>query len=375
MLNVLKCDILLLERYMRVKSVILNNFRNYKNLKTTFSDGLNIIYGSNASGKTNLVESIYYAGLGKSPRTTKDKELINWESDFAYIKINIEKKYRSHDIEIHIDNHGKKRIAIDRIPVRKINELIGVLNVVYFSPDELDIVKEGPAERRKFLDISLSQQRKKYFNDLIRYNKILAQRNKLLKDYNDPKVIKETLPIWDAQLADKGAEIIKARYEFCEKLKSIVEAEHNILTNGSEKLVIEYESRIADGDINTIKEQYEKMLHASYDKDIFMRYTTVGAHRDDLSITINGIDLRKYGSQGQKRTVALSLKLAEVNLFISEVGEAPVLILDDVLSELDDDRQNRLLEVVSKAQTFITCTGYDGKCDNMIQISNGDIIQ
>ena len=357
---------------LQIKGISLKNFRNYNNEVIMFSNGLNVISGSNASGKTNLVEAIYYTGLGKSPRTSKDKELIKWEKESAYIKIKLEKKYRTHIIEIMIDSQGKKRILIDKIPVRKISELIGVLNVVYFSPDEMDIIKESPIERRKFLDISLSQQKKIYFSNLVRYNKIIGQRNKLIKNNRDIKMIKENLPIWDSQLARVGAAIIKDRYEYVEKLSIITKEEHKMLTNNKENLIINYESKIENCDIKQMEKQFDELLKKSYDKDINLGYTTVGSHRDDMSIKINDIDVRKFGSQGQKRTTALSLKLAEVKMF-TNLGEKPILILDDVLSELDESRQNALLKVVSEVQTFLTCTHYNGENNNKIIIENGEV--
>ena len=344
----------------------LHNYRNYSEQTFNFDKGLNVIYGGNAEGKTNLVEAIYYTGLGKSPRTPRDKELIKWGESYAMVKIIAEKKYRKHCIEIYIDAQGKKRILIDKIPITKISSLIGVLNIVYFSPDEMDIIKESPIERRRFLDISLSQQKKLYFNTLVRYNKIIAQRNKLLKQNLSAEKIKETLPIWDIQLAKAGAYLIKERYNFTERLKAEVKKCHNLLTSGKEDINIEYESRLSNAEIKGIEEQILTLLTDSYDKDIYLKYTTIGAHRDDLKISINGVDVRKFASQGQKRTTALSLKLAELSLFEQETGEKPILILDDVLSELDETRQKMLLESIGGVQTFLTCTEYTKKANKYL---------
>lgn len=359
---------------MRINKLSLTNFRNYKNDTVEFSDGLNIIIGANAVGKTNLVESVYYCGLGKSPRTTKDKDLVRWGESFALIKLHVTKKYRDHLIEIHIDEQGKKRIAVDRIPITKISDLIGLLNVVYFSPDEMDIIKESPVERRRFLDISLSQQKKSYYNNLVTYNRIIAQRNKLLKMQGNPSVIKETLPVWDSQLASVGSKIIKDRYDFTAKLVSVTKECHYNLTENKEELEISYESRISDNNnLDKIKEEFLNKLQKNYEKDIYLQYTTIGSHRDDLNIKINGTDVRKFGSQGQKRTAALSLKLAEVKLFEEETGEKPILILDDVLSELDELRQSKLIEYTEKIQTLLTCVGYKGKAKKIITIENGNV--
>ena len=260
---------------MQIKGILLKNFRNYNNEVIMFSNGLNVISGINASGKTNLVEAIYYTGIGKSPRTSKDKDLIKWGNESAYIMIKLKKKYTTNIIEIMIDNKGKKRISIDKIPVRKISELIGVLNVVYFSPDEMDIIKESPVERRKFLDISLSQQKKLYFSNLVRYNKIIGQRNKLIKNSREINMIKENLPIWDSQLSRVGAAIIKDRYEYVEKIKEVAMEEHKMLTNNKEILIINYESKIDYADIKNMEKQFDELLKSSYDKDINLGYTTV----------------------------------------------------------------------------------------------------
>lgn len=355
---------------MKIERVQLTNFRNYTNKAFTFSDGLNVIYGKNASGKTNLVESVYYSGLGKSPRTFQDKELVQWGSDNSNIKVEVKKKYRNHIVEINIDRQGKKRIAIDRIPIKKISELIGIINVVYFSPDEMDIVKESPVLRRNFLNISLSQQKKSYYDNLVRYNKVLAQRNKLLKDCYDSNVIKETLPIWDSQLAQLNSLIIAERYEFCKKMQEIIKDIHSELTCGEENVNIEYESKINIDNLDNMKKEFLNLIESSYDKDIHLKYTTVGCHRDDINIKINDIEVRKFGSQGQKRTTALSLKLAEVKMFELETGEKPILILDDVLSELDYSRQEKLLEHIRGVQTLLTCTEFSGEADNKIQIKS-----
>lgn len=359
---------------MKVVELKLINFRNYKNQEISFGDGLNVIYGNNAAGKTNLVESIYYCGIGKSPRTHQDKELIMMGEEFAYIKLKLQKKYRAHNIEIHIDNAGKKRIAIDNIPIRKINQLIGLLNVVYFSPDELDIIKESPVLRRTFLNISLSQQKKSYYDALVRYNKILAQRNKLLKTQSNEDIIRQTLPIWDTQLAEVGSEIILQRYEFCSKMQDVIYDIHLNLTGGSENIYMEYVSKIKWSTLDEMKQQFLQLLQQNIQKDITLRYTTVGCHRDDINILINDIEVRRFGSQGQKRTTALSLKLAEVKMFELQTGEKPILILDDVLSELDDTRQTKLMQHIRGMQAFLTCAENHDIGDIKINVKEGKAV-
>ncbi|MDE5654027.1 MAG: DNA replication and repair protein RecF, partial [Clostridia bacterium] len=237
--------------------------------------------------------------------------------------------------------------------------IIGMLNIVFFSPDEMKLIKDGPQERRRFADISLSQQNKKYFYSLSKYNNVLAQRNKLLKEHRDVKALPEMLYGWDVQLAEHGAYIIQKRYEFIDKIQSFAKKMHGELTSNLEKLELQYESKVEYGEINQMREAFFERLRKDFDKDLNLLYTSFGAHRDDICIKINDIDVRKFGSQGQQRSVALSLKLAEIYLFESEVGEKPVLLLDDVLSELDPERRRKLMELSSGLQTLITCTDFD----------------
>ncbi len=344
---------------MYIESVTLKNFRNYENKTVYFKDGLNIVIGKNASGKTNLLESVYCSGIGKSPRTNKYREMIRWGSDYAYIKVTLKKQYTRHTVEYSIDSMDKKRIAIDGIPLVKLSEILGMLNIVFFSPDEMKLIKESPQERRRFADISLSQQNKKYFYALSKYNNILAQRNKLLKESRDIKALPEMLYGWDVQLAEHGAYIVQKRYEFVQKIQTFAQKIHSDITDGKENLQLEYESSVEYGELEKTKELFFQKLRANLEKDMNLLYTSFGSHRDDIAIKINDIDVRKYGSQGQQRTVALSLKLAEIYLFESEIGEKPVLLLDDVLSELDASRRQKLMELSSGLQTIITCTDFD----------------
>lgn len=344
---------------MYIERVTLKNFRNYENKTVEFKDGLNVIIGRNASGKTNLLESLYCSGIGKSPRTNKYREMIRWDSDYAYIKVTLKKNRSTHTIEYSIDSQDKKRIAIDGIPLVKLSEILGMLNIVFFSPDEMRLIKESPQERRRFADISMSQQNKKYFYSLSKYNNVLAQRNKLLKESRDMRSLPEMLYGWDVQLAEHGAYMIGKRYEFVEKIQTFAKKIHLEITDGKEDLQLEYESNVQYGDVKEMQAVFFDKLRSNIEKDTNLSYTSFGCHRDDIAIKINGIDVRKYGSQGQQRTVALSLKLAEIYLFESEIGEKPVLLLDDVLSELDLYRRQKLMELSSGLQTIITCTDFD----------------
>lgn len=360
---------------MNIKQIYLKNFRNYEEETIELSDKLNVVIGQNAMGKTNLLESIYCCGIGKSTKTNKYKELIKWGNQYSYIKIIVQKRFRDHTIEFYIDQQDKKRVKVDGVPLLKIGELLGILNIVFFSPDEMKLIKESPAERRKFMDISLSQQFKSYLHALSKYNEVLAQRNKLLKESYKREDIKDMLSIWDSQLIENGVFIIQKRYEFIEKLRNFAKDIHSSITSQKEEIFLEYESFIKNGNIEEMKKKYEEKLLESVEKDLNLQYTLYGPHRDDINIKINNIDVRKFGSQGQQRTAALSLKLAEIELFKDETKESPVLLLDDVLSELDESRRNMLMKFSASLQTIITCTDFDSNIEHKtIRIQNGKVI-
>lgn len=359
---------------MFIRKVRLKDFRNYKDQTVELNEGLNVFAGANASGKTNFAESVYFAALGKSPRTSHSKEMINWDCRQAQVNVTVAKKFRDHDICISVDSKDKKRLLLDGLPCSKLSDVVGVLNVVYFSPDELRMIKEGPQERRRFMDISLCQQSKSYLYSLQKYNNVLAQRNKLLKSGFGINTLKETLFVWDAQLAKYGAYIIKKRYDFIEKLKNLAFESHNKLSGEKEKLSLSYECALGYDDEENLQREFAESLKAAFEKDTELNFTTFGCHRDDMDITVDGIDVRKYGSQGQQRSAALSLKFAEIDLFGEETGEKPVLLLDDVLSELDENRRARLIEMSSSLQTIITCTEFDEKVDHtLFKVSNGTV--
>ncbi len=353
---------------MQIKKLYLKNFRNYKEQYVEFKDGLNVLYGQNAAGKTNMLEAIYISALAKSPRTTKEKELVLNGEKTAIVNVLVQKNLRTHKIEIQIDDKGKKRILIDSIPVNRAGELLGIVAIVYFSPDEMKLVKESPDNRRRFLDISLSQESKVYFNNLVRYNKILKQRNNLLKQgYNDN--IDAMLDVWDRQLATVGVEIIEKRREFIDKLKTEAKKIHEFLSGGKEILEVDYESELDEISDKNLYLQLKK----NREKDKKLTYTTVGPHRDDIKLTVNGNDARKFASQGQQRSIALSLKFAQLELYKQETDEKPILLLDDVLSELDETRKAQLLELSSGCQTILTCTEYEGKAAQKLNVVNGKI--
>jgi len=359
---------------MKIKKIRLVNFRNYKNQTVYLKNGLNILLGANAQGKTNLLEAIYFSCIAKSPRTKKEAELINWKQESAKIEIELEKKEGTKLVEVYLYKKGKKNIKINGINVLKISELIGVLNCVFFSPDELKLVKDAPQDRRRFMDIDLSQLSKNYFYLINTYNKVLAQRNKLLKDTNDYNVLKKTISIWDSQLADVGSKIIIRRVRFLNALKLHAKNVHNELTSKKENLELSYEGIVEDT-VENIKQRLLSEYNKNLQKDFKLGFTTIGPHRDDIKILINDIDVKTYASQGQQRTVALSLKLAELEIFASETGEYPILLLDDVLSELDEQRSDKLLEKTKSVQTLITTTTFNkSKKVNLLKVKDGSII-
>lgn len=349
---------------MYIKELSLNNFRNYENASIYFSDGINIFYGDNAQGKTNILEAIYMSSTTKSHRGSKDKEIIRFGQEEAHIKLDIKKDETLDRIDIHLKSKGKKGYAFNMIPLKKSSDLFGILNVVIFSTEDLSIVKEGPAFRRRFMDMELCQLSKVYYHNLLNYNKILDQRNNFLKNLEFGPLSEENkimLDVWDNQLGTAAIEIIKEREKFVNRMNEIIDGIHSKLTEGKETLKIKYEKNVAASDLFM-------QLAMSRDSDIRQQTTHVGPHRDDLSFTIEGVDARKFGSQGQQRTVALSLKLAEIEIVKEIIKDNPILLLDDVMSELDSKRRDALLDYISTIQTIITCTGYDDFIKERISI-------
>ena len=359
---------------MIIKSIELNNFRNYENLNISFEEGINILYGNNAQGKTNLLEAAYFSGTSKSHKTAKDKELIKFDKEEAHIKTCVKKGEDDLLIDIHLKKNRPKGIAINKSPIKKVSDLFGNLNIVFFSPEDLNIIKESPTERRRFIDQELCQIDRIYLHNLTNYNKALAQRNKLLKDINFHPSLKETLSVWDDQLVNFGKNVISKRSDFINELSKIVSRIHTKITGIDTPLVMIYEKNIEP-------ENFSEELIKNHDKDLRFENTSVGPHRDDISFYLDGIDIRKFGSQGQQRTVALCLKLAEIEIVKKTIGDNPVLLLDDVMSELDSSRQSFLLENINTTQTIITCTGIDdfirSRCniDKVFYVTNGIVTE
>ena len=338
---------------MVIKSLKLKNYRNYDLLDLNFDPNTNILYGDNAQGKTNILEALYLSGTTKSHRGTKDRDIIQFGYDESHIETIVEKRGICFQIDMHLKKNSPKGIAIDKIPIRKAGELFGIVHFVFFSPEDLNIIKEGPAGRRRFIDLELSQLDKIYLSNLSNYNRIINQRNSLLKDLYGQKNLMDTLDIWDMQMVAYGTKVLDARKKFIKEVNEIISDIHFKLTGGKERISISYEA--SNG-----KMSLEEALKRYRERDMRMKSTTVGPHRDDICFTTDsGLDVRKFGSQGQQRTAALSLKMSEIELVKQVIKDTPVLLLDDVLSELDKHRQNYLLDSINNIQTIITCTGLD----------------
>lgn len=342
-----------------MKKLILKNFRNYEALTLDFDKSFNIIYGDNAQGKTNIIEALFLCAAGRSHRTSRDPELVKNGEKGYYIKLDFDKDDGPALVEINYTPNEKKKIKINEIPAKKIGCLMGHLNAVIFSPEDLFIVKEGPSERRRFLDITLSQLRPSYFYDLQQYIKILNQRNVLLKEINSKKELMGTLEVWNHHMVKTGSRIMKTRNEFIKRMDVCASDRHRRLTNGTENLKIMYDPSITCGDLEDLKEiegSFQKKLDAATAREIQKCTTLYGPQRDDYDIVLNEMSTKQYGSQGQQRTSVLSMKLSEIDIMKEDTGENPVLLLDDVLSELDSKRQEYLFENIDGIQTFITCT-------------------
>lgn len=359
---------------MIIKSIELENFRNYEKLNISFDQGTNILYGDNAQGKTNVLEAIFISATTKSHKGSKDREIVRFDAEESHIRTYLDRDGMEYRVDMHLRKSKSKGIAINGQKIKKAAELIGLLNVVFFSPEDLSIIKNGPSERRRFVDMELCQLDKYYIYNLNQYNKIINQRNKLLKDFYMNPDLRDTISIWDSQLVTYGKQIIDRRKIFVEQLNDIIYEIHKNLSGGKEELTIQYEPDV-ESDL------LEQKLKVNMERDIKYKMTSAGPHRDDFSFMIRKIgsdleeeerkrvvDIRKFGSQGQQRTAALSLKLSEIELVKKITKDNPVLLLDDVLSELDSSRQNYLLNNIGNIQTIITCTGLDEFINNRFEI-------
>ena len=337
---------------MYLERVSAKDFLSYTEFDVAFENGLSVIYGMNAAGKTNLADAVYLCSLGRSSRLNKDKDLIRWGAEGGCsVAAAVRTRFSGHTVEINVSADGRKKVFIDKLPVKRIGELMGAIGTVFFSPEETALVRGAPEDRRRFIDIALSQQNKSYFYTLKRYSALIKQRNKILKEYRGSAMTEHYLNIVDADLAPAGAFVGKCRRAFVAELEALAAARHSSMTGGRETLSLKYES-----DAGESAAEFSEKLAAGRKNDMRLEFTGTGVHRDDLKIAADGVDLRKFGSQGQQRTAALSLKLAEADVFERRTGETPVLILDDVLSELDPERREGLFSAVRGMQTLLTCT-------------------
>lgn len=363
---------------MYIKSLKLKNFRNYEDLSIDFDERVNLITGQNAQGKTNLIEALYLSSMGSSFRTNHDTELVKFGEDQAYIKVTAEKEYTDTDVAVILSSNSKKFIKLDGKTIRRTSDLLNNIIIVIFSPDDLRIVKDEPEKRRKFIDRELSQIKPAYYYSFMKYRRALMERNSYLK--NDV-IDGSMLDIWDEGLIKYGAELMMYRKEFVNELSSIAGNIHYNITNSKEKMTVKYDPDIdIAGDQETQREFIERQLAASRENDIRRKTTTRGPHKDDISFIIDDKNVRNFGSQGQQRTAALSLKLAELEIIKKETGERAVLLLDDVMSELDEERREYLIRALSENQIFITTTDIDDSLTRaysdamIIHVKNGTIV-
>ncbi|QRN85097.1 DNA replication/repair protein RecF [Clostridia bacterium] len=367
---------------MRITRIFIQNFTNYQAQDCSPDTKINILQGENAQGKSNFLDAIHYLSRATSYRHSKDKELIRWNNEFFRLKALIEGKEGNKKIEINYLS-GKKGIFIDDMRIDTIDNFLGSFLTVIFSPEDLTLIKGSPDNRRRFLDDELLQSSHRYAKELYRYKKILLQRNNLLKKMRNGEINEELLSVYDRQMAQNGIYVLESRKDMLEKLKPLARLSHRKLTDGKEELEIIYLSSFDPSNSNAglTEESYIQLLKNHWKEDTLRGYTGLGPHRDDFKILINGKDAKIYGSQGQQRTVALSLKMAEIEFLKAVHGEYPVLLLDDVLSELDNSRRNCLIELVSQnIQTFITCTdvedlkGIHPEAHRMMLVEDGKIV-
>lgn len=351
---------------MKIKKIKLKNHRNYKNLELEFSEGINILIGENAQGKTNILEAVYCCALGRSYRTNKISEIIMWEENFSMIELDLESRCLEKQIRIMYKDDNKKIISINSKNIQKISDLIGNVKVVMFSPEDLKIVKGAYSNRRVFLNMELCQINSKYYNTLSKYNSVLKERNALLKKRDVDECM---LDVYDDFLAEYGSYIINQRLEYVNMLNEEGEKIHNTLSSNKEKIFFEYVSKI--NPLAIMKDNIKEILINNRKRDIITKVTNVGIHRDYFSVLLNNKEVKDFGSQGQQRTAVLTIKFASSNIIKKVTNEKPIFLLDDVMSELDLNRQKFVFEEIKEHQALITTTGYN----NIDEIIDSDIMK
>ncbi|MFY4776222.1 DNA replication/repair protein RecF [Metabacillus sp. RGM 3146] len=349
---------------MYISELNLKNYRNYPELSITFDNKVNVILGENAQGKTNMMEAIYVLAMAKSHRTTNDKDLIRWDEEYAKIEGRVVKHNGSIPVQLVLSLKGKKA-KVNHIEQKKLSQYIGAINVIMFAPEDLNLVKGSPQVRRRFIDMEIGQVSAVYLHDLSQYQKILQQRNHYLKQLQTKRQSDKTiLEVLTVQLSEVASRLVLKRRQFIDQLQKWAQPIHSGISRDLETLRIEYKTAIEvseEPDLSKMNEEYLEKFDKIKDREIERGVTLAGPHRDDLLFYVNERDVQTFGSQGQQRTTALSLKLAEIELIKEEIGEYPILLLDDVLSELDDYRQSHLLNTIQgKVQTFVTTTSVEG---------------
>ena len=337
---------------MNIRSLDLKNFRNYALARVEPHPGTNLFYGENAQGKTNILEAVYVCSVSRSHRGGREREMISFGEEEAHLKCELSKRGLSHRVDVHLKKTRPRGVAVDGLPIRHMRQLLGLLHVIIFSPEDLRLIKEEPRRRRRFLDIELCQMDPVYADALTKYQKILNQKNALLKDLYFRPELRDTLPMWQEQQARYARVIIRSRREFLERLNRNIRGIHADISGGREELVLKYAANASETEIL-------KKITEDEEREIRQQKSLSGPQLDDVIFEINGRDVRVYGSQGQQRTAALSLKMAEIDLVRETIHDTPVLLLDDVMSELDEGRQQHLLDRIQGIQTFITCTGME----------------
>lgn len=345
---------------MQITEISLKNFRNYQDASLQFDPHTNCLIGDNAQGKTNMLEALYICAFVKSFKNAKDSDIIGHDQNSAQIKLNFIKNKRQQLIEVDLQKDDKKIIKLNGVIINRHVDLIGTLNIVFFSPDDLKLIKGGPAERRRFIDREIAHLSKRYLDDLMYYNKVLNQRNRLIKQIKENNAQVSMLTIWNEQLAHYGSAVIKRRLNYLNQLNQVATEVHAQISDQRESIKLSYETSFDTVEADNIENQLLKQLTNAQTRDIKYGYTTTGPHKDDIKITIDQRDARKYASQGQQRSIALSMKMSEIRIIESTIKEKPILLLDDVMSELDAHRQTTLIKMIKDTQTVLTTTDLNG---------------
>ena len=366
---------------MQINKLTLDHFRNYQDQTVSFDPNVNVICGENAQGKTNLLEAVVYLSSARSPRARSDRELISFGGDSARIAGEIFSRDRDFLVEMQLFAGRRRRIEINKVAVRKAGELSGVLGTVFFCPEDLMLIRDGAAARRRFLDASLCQLRPRYAEALAEYHRLYEHKTRILRDSEEHPSLRDALPEFNARMAVSGAVLIHYRARYCARLAEYAAAAHRECSGGREELTLFYEtvSSVSDpfAEMDVLIEQLRRHQREHEQAELASRLCLSGPHKDDIAVEIGGSNARQYSSQGQTRTPALAFKLAERDIYREITGQSPVLLLDDVLSELDPRRQEFVLNRISGGQVLITCCEEDRLetllGGRVLRVKNGEV--